>query len=340
MRAVELRSFGGPDGLVATELPDPEPGPGEVRVDLVAAALNRRDWWIRTGGKVQLPVVLGSDGTGRVSAVGSAVEGVEIGDEVVIYPGRGWGDDDEAPGAEFELLGGPRQGTYAERIVVDSDQVRPRPSGWSWAESAALPVAGLTAWRALVRYADAGAGKTILVPGAGGGVATLAIQIGNALGARMLTTTSSPEKLERALALGAAGGADYRDADWPDRLGPVDAVIDSVGGAAWPGALRALRPAGILVCFGDTDGDVGEVEIADLFFRYLRIQGTTLASPRELDALLTHCARASWRPVIDSVFPLAAAAEAHRRLDAPDRFGKIVLAIDDGTLETIDSKVA
>jgi len=112
----------------------------------------------------------------------------------------------------------------------------------------------------------------------------------------------------------------------------VDAVIDSVGGATWPGALRALRPGGILVCFGDTDGDVGEVEIADLFFRYLRIQGTTLASPCELDALLAHCERASWRPVIDSVFPLAEAAEAHRRLDAPDRFGKIVLAIDHARL--------
>jgi zinc-binding alcohol dehydrogenase/oxidoreductase len=264
-----------------------------------------------------------------VSAVGSQVEGVDVGDEVVIYPGRGWGDDDEAPDAGFELLGVPRQGTYAERIVVAADEVRPRPTGWSWAECAALPVAGLTAWRTLVRYANAGAGESILVVGGGGGVATFAIQIGHELGARMVTTTSSSQKLERALALGADGGADYRDADWPSRIGPVDAVVDSVGGSAWPGALKALRAGGILVCFGDTGGEVGEVEIAELFFRFLRIQGTTLGSPRELDALLAHCTRASWRPVIDSVFPLAAAAEAHRRLDAPDRFGKIVLAIDD-----------
>lgn len=300
-----------------------------MRVDLVAAALNRREWWIRRGGKAELPVVLGSDGAGVVSAVGAGVAGVEIGDEVVIYPGRGWGDKDEAPGVEFELLGVPQQGTYAERIVVGADQVRPRPAGWSWAECAALPLAGLTVWRALVRYAAAGSGRSILVPGGGGGVATFAIQIGSALGARMLTTTSTPEKLERALALGAAGGADYGDPEWPARIGPVDAVVDSVGGTAWPGALRALRPGGILVCFGDTGGDVGEVEIAALFFRFLRIQGTTLGSPRELDALLAHCARASWRPAIDSVFPLAAAADAHRRLDAPDRFGKIVLAVDD-----------
>jgi NADPH:quinone reductase-like Zn-dependent oxidoreductase len=257
---------------------------------------------------------------------------VTPGDEVVIYPGIAWGGADDAPGPDFELLGVPTQGTYAERIVVRAEQVRPRPPGWSWLEAAALPVAGLTAWRSLVRYAKAGPGRTILVPGGGGGVGTFVVQIGAELGARMVTTTSSPEKLERLRALGAADGADYRDADWPDRLGPVDAVVDSVGGAAWPGALRALRPAGILVCFGDTEGERGEVEIADLFFRYLTIQGTTLASPRELDALLAHCARPSWRPVVDSVFPLADAAEAHRRLDAPDRFGKIVLAIDESRL--------
>jgi zinc-binding alcohol dehydrogenase/oxidoreductase len=329
LRAVELRSFGPPEGLVVAALPDPEPGPGEVRVDLVAAALNRREWWIRTGGKVELPAVLGSDGAGVVSALGAGVRGADVGDEVVIYPGRGWGQREEAAAGGFELLGVPRQGTYAERVLVDAEQIRPRPPGWSWADSAALPVAGLTAWRSLVRYANAQTGRTILVPGGAGGVATFAIQIGHALGARMVTTTSSSEKLDRLRALGAAAGADYRSSDWPERLGPVDAVIDSVGGAVWPGALRALRPGGVLVCFGDTDGALASIAIADLFFRWLRVQGTTLGSPREFDALLAHCAHASWRPVIDSIFPLADLVEAHRRLDAPDRFGKIVLAIDD-----------
>lgn len=329
MRAVELRSFGGPEGLVVAARPDPEPGPGEVRVDLVAAALNRRDWWIRTGGRVKLPAVLGSDGAGVVSALGADVRGVNAGDEVVIYPGRGWGEREEAAAGGFELLGVPRQGTYAERVVVDAEQIHPRPPGWSWAETAALPVAGLTAWRALVRYANAGPGQAILVPGGGGGAATFAIQIGHALGARMVTTTSSPAKVDRLSALGAASAADYRSAGWPERLGPVDAVIDSVGGAAWPGALRALRPGGVLVCFGDTEGEVGSIRIADLFFRYLRVQGTTVGSPREFDALLAHCAESSWRPAIDSSFPLEDVVEAHRRLDAPDRFGKIVLAIDE-----------
>jgi zinc-binding alcohol dehydrogenase/oxidoreductase len=332
LRAVELRAFGGPEGLVATVLPDPAPGPGEVAVDLVAAALNRRDWWIRRGGGAKLPAVLGSDGAGVVSALGDDVTDLAVGDEVVIYPGIAWGDDDEIPGAEFEILGVPSQGTYAERIVVRAEQLWPRPPGLSWAETAALPVAGLTAWRSLVRYARAAPGKAILVPGGGGGVATFAIQIAASFECRVVTTTSSPEKLDRLRLLGASDGADYGDAEWPDRLGPVDAVIDSVGGAAWSGALRALRSGGILVSFGDTHGELGEVVIADLFFRYLSVQGTTLGSPREFGALLAHCAEAAWRPVIDSVFPLEEASEAHRRLDAPERFGKIVLAIDESRL--------
>lgn len=330
MLAVELRAFDDPTGLVPAELPDPEPGPGEVRVDLVAAALNRRDWWIRRGGKVSLPQVLGSDGAGIVSAVGAGVEGVATGDEVVINPSLDWGEDEEAPGPTFRILGVPDQGTYAERVVVGAHQLRPRPPRLTWAESAALPLAGLTAWRATVTHAQAGPGRTILVPGAGGGVATFVIQIARALGARVLVTTSSEEKLERARALGAEGGALYTDPGWPERIGPVDAVVDSVGAAAWPGALACLKRGGRLVNFADTTGDRGEVDITRLYFEYQRIQGTTMGSPREFDALLAHVAGASWRPVVDSVFPLADAAGAHERLDAPDRFGKVVLAVRPG----------
>ena len=129
MRAVELRRFGDPTGLVLGELADPEPGPGQVCVDLVAASLNRREWWIRRGGQAALPVVLGSDGAGIVSAVGSEVVSVAVGDEVVLYPGSGWGPDEAAPGEEFQILGVPAQGTYAEKIVVAAEHVLPKPEG-------------------------------------------------------------------------------------------------------------------------------------------------------------------------------------------------------------------
>jgi NADPH:quinone reductase-like Zn-dependent oxidoreductase len=327
--AVELRGFGGPEQLVPAEVPDPEPGPGEVRVDLVAAALNRREWWIRRGGTATLPAVLGSDGAGIVSAVGAGVEAPAVGDEVVIDAALDWGGDDEAPGPAFRILGVPDQGTYAERIVVAAHQVRPRPQGYSWLEAAALPLAGLTAWRAAVTHAGAGPGRTILVPGAGGGVATFVVQIAAALGARVLVTTSTEEKLERALSLGAEGGALYTDERWPERVAPVDAVVDSVGAAVWEGSLAALTPGGRLVCFADTVGEEGRVRLDELFRDQLRIQGTTMGSPREFDALLAHAADAPWRPVIDSVYPLRETGAAHDRLDAPDRFGKVVLAIDE-----------
>ena len=332
MLAVELQQFGGPEGLIPVELPDPKPGPGEARVDLVAAALNRRDWWIRRGGNVQLPAVLGSDGAGVVSAVGPDVDGVEVGDEVVINPALDWGDEEEAPGPDFRILGVPEQGTYAERIVVKTVQLERRPRGYTWIEAAALPLGGLTAWRAVVTHGEAWPGRTLLVPGAGGGVATFVVQIAAALGARVLVTSSSAEKLERARGLGADGGVDYHEPDWPEQLEPVDAVVDSVGAAAWPGALRILRPGGRLVTFGDTAGEVAEVELAQIFLSWIRIQGTTMGSPREFDSLIRHVSEARWRPVVDSVFPLREAAAAHERLDAVDRFGKVVLAIDESRL--------
>ena len=329
MLAVELRRFGGPEGLVPAELPDPVPGPGEARVDLVAAAVNHRDRWIRIGGKAPLPAVLGSDGAGVVSAVGPGVEGVAVGDEVVIDPALDWGGEEEAPGTDFRILGVPDQGTYAERIVVGAHQLRPKPSAYSWAEAAALPLAGLTAWRATVTHAEARPGRTILVPGAGGGVATFVVQIAASLGARVLVTTSSEEKLARALALGAEDGVLYTEPDWPERVAPVDAVVDSVGAAVWEGAFRALRQGGLLVNFADTARASAEITLSTLYFNYLRVQGTTMGSPREFDALLAHVAEAPWRPVIDSVSPLREAARAHARLEAPDRFGKVVLAIDE-----------
>lgn len=333
MRAVVLVATGPPrTAFELRELADPRPGPSEVCVDLVAAALNRRDRWQRVG-DITPPSVLGSDGAGIVSAVGTSVEGVAVGDEVVINPSLDWGGAEEASGPGFRILGGHDQGTYAERIVLGAHQVRPKPPEYSWLEAAALPLGGLTAWRAVVTHGEAGAGRSVLVPGAGGGVATFVVQIAAALGARVLVTSSGEEKISRARGLGAAGGADYRVPGWPEQIGPVDVAVDSVGAEAWPGIFACLRPGGRLVSFGRTSGEDGRVDIHRLYFGYWRIQGTTMGSPREFDALLAHAGKASWRPVVDSVFPLAETAAAHERLEAPDRFGKVVLAIDEARAE-------
>jgi zinc-binding alcohol dehydrogenase/oxidoreductase len=326
VRVVHLTAFGGPEVLKPATVPDPEPGPGQVRVDLVRAALNHREVWIREGRPGPLPAILGSDGAGIVSTVGPGVDGVAAGDEVVINPALDWGEHEDEPGPAFRILGVPDQGTYAERIVMAAHQVRPRPAGWSWDECAALPLAGLTAWRAL-RLAGAGPGRRILVTGAGGGVATFLVQIGAALGATIRATTGSDPKVARALELGAETAVDYHDPDWPEQIGEVDAAIDSTGGSGLDAVIGTLVRGGVLVSFGDTSREPAAVDLAEVFLEWRRIQGTTMGSPREFDALLAHVATANWRPVIDSTFPLEDAAEAHRRLVNPARTGKVVLAI-------------
>jgi len=324
MRAIILHTHGGPEQLVPAEIPDPTPLPDEVVVDLTAAALNRRDVWQR-GATGNDGAVLGSDGAGRVSALGSDVTGIAVGDEVVINPSVGWGDAEDAPAEGWAILGIPRQGTYAERIAIPAADVRPRPQELTWHESAALPLAGLTAWRALVTRGRVQPGMRVLVTGAGGGAATFLVQIARAHGAEVTVTSSSDHKIARAIELGAAHGVRYTDPGWPAQVGEVDLVVDSAGAPAWPGALDCLRRGGTLVSFGRTGGVSTELEIPRLFYGQWNLLGTTMGSPREFDQLLAHVRQARWRPVVDSVYPLDDAAAAHARLEQPDRFGKVVL---------------
>jgi zinc-binding alcohol dehydrogenase/oxidoreductase len=335
MRAARLTAFGDPPEFELVAIADPVPGEGEVVVDVVAAALNRRDPWIwLTSGYCPLPVTLGSDGAGVVSTVGPGVEGIAPGDEVSIDPTLSWGDDETHPTDAFDILGAPTEGTFAERVVVPAANVAPRPSRLSWEECAALNLSGLTAWRAGVTCAQAGRGRDILVTGAAGGVASLAVQIAAALGSHVWVTSSSDEKLERARALGAVDGYRYDDLEWPDRARAatggkgLDAVIDSYGAAgSWEQCLRALRRGGTLVSYGDTGGAETTVTVAEVYWEWRRVVGTSMGSPREFRAMLDHVRTAVWRPVVDRVYPLAEIDRAARRLGEPDRFGKVVLRI-------------
>jgi NADPH:quinone reductase-like Zn-dependent oxidoreductase len=334
VRAARLAAFGDPPRFELQDIPDPVPGPDEVVIDLKAAALNRRDWWIWIADDYcPLPITLGSDGAGIVGAIGSEVTGINVGDEVVFDPTLGWGESEEHPTPAFDILGAPTEGTFAERVVVPAANVVAKPSRLSWEEAAAVNLGGLTAWRAAVTCAGAGPARTLLVTGAGSGVATFAIQIGAALGARVFVTSSSEEKIAKARELGAEDGVSYLDPDWPDQLrelagGGLDAAIDSFGGPAWEGALRAMRTGGTLVSFGDTGGEQTTVTTAEVYWQWRRVLGTSMGSPREYRAMIDHVEQATWRPVIDSVFPLERLEDAARRLTERDRFGKIVLSMD------------
>lgn len=333
MKAAILRAHGEADQIQYGDWPDPEPGPNDVVLDVRAASLNRRDWWImRNPARAAAPGILGSDAAGVVRAVGSDVTRWKPGDEVLIYAALRWGDREDAPRDDFEIFGIPAQGVFAEQAIAPQECIFPKPPHLSFAEAACLGIAGLTTWRALVTRGGVTAGSKVLVSGAAAGTGTFAIQIAAALGATVYVTTSGEDKLARCIALGAVAGEDWRDPTWPDRLrettgGGVDVAIDSAGGDAIEQLLRALRPGGTLVNFGDTAGDFSTIPVALVYFGQLNIHGTTMGSPREFDDLLAHVALDRWRPVIDSTFPLERTDDAFRRLDDPARFGKIVLAV-------------
>lgn len=310
--------------LVLESVPDPVPAPGEVLVELRSAALNRRDLLVRRGVyPFPLPLVPGSDGAGLRR---------DTGEEVVVFPSLSWGAAEDAPGPDFQILGGPRDGTYAELIALPEENVLPKPPGLTWEEAAAFPLAGLTAWRALFSRGSLRQGETLLVLGAGSGVSTIAVQLAVHAGARVLVTSSSQAKLDRALELGAAGGVLYTEGDWAAAAKElaggrgVDLVLDSVG-SSWADSLRTLRPGGRAVVFGGTGGTEVELQVRPVYLQQLSLLGTTMGSPRDFAALLRVLDGAPWRPVVDTVFPLAEAAAAHERMDAGAHFGKLVLSV-------------
>jgi zinc-binding alcohol dehydrogenase/oxidoreductase len=335
MKAIVLRELGEPEVLRIEEVPDPLPGPGEVVVQLHAAALNRRDVWIRRGkyAGIKLPIILGSDGSGVVSAVGAGVDEAMLGRPVVVDPSLEWGDDPRAQGARYRILGLPDDGTYAEMVKVPAANVRPKPPGLSFVEAAAVPLASLTAYRALVTRAAVAAGERVLVTGIGGGVSTFALLIARHLGATVFVTSGSQAKLDRARALGAAGGVLYTSNNWTKELvrlmdgrGP-DLVVDSAGGEAFEKAIEIAAPGGRIVTYGATTGSAREVEIRRIFWKQLTILGTTMGTAVEFEQML-RLYENGMRPVVDREFALEDAAAAHRRMEQAEQFGKIVLRIE------------
>jgi zinc-binding alcohol dehydrogenase/oxidoreductase len=316
MKAVLVGEGG---ALSYEDFDDPVAGPGEVVVELKASAVNRRDLLIRNppgpAYEFPLPLIPGSDGAGIRR---------DTGEEVVIYPGLYWGTREDAAGPDWQILGGPSNGTYAELVKVPEENVFGKPDRFSWEEAAAFPLAALTAYRALFAVGRLQYDETVLVLGAGSGVSTFAVQLAAQEGARVLVTSSSEEKIERAKELGASDGVLYTDDGWPEAVGPVDLVLDSVG-TTWSNSLRALRKGGRLVAFGGTGGGEVTLDIRALYLNWKSVLGTTMGSGRDFFSLMRMANDGDWCPVIDSVRPLAEADAAHDRMKAGEHFGKLVL---------------
>lgn len=332
MKAVVIAKGGPPEALEVREQPDPEPAPGWARVRLRAAGLNHRDCWQRRAYAGTEPMILGSDGAGVVEAVGAEADAHWVGREVVINPSLHWGDREEAPGPGYQILGNPTPGTYAEAVAVPAQNLTPKPAHLDFVQAAALPLAGLTAWRALFTQGRLRPGQTLLLPGIGSGVAGLALLFAKRAGARVLVTSSSDEKLAKARAQGADGAVNYAREGWEDAVRDlagtdgIDLVLDHSGEQTLPAAVRLVRSGGRVVFLGVTTGTELRLNIRELFFHQVHLIGTTMGSPREFTALFRFIQHSGLTPEVNHTFPLAEAAQAHALMEAGGQFGKIVLA--------------
>lgn len=332
MKAVVLTEANGPDSLQIQEVETPLPQSGEVRIKLKTSALNRRDYWITLGQYpgMQLPCIAGSDGAGVIDEVGDGVDSALIGNEVVLYPARAWGENQASYGPDFRVLGMPDQGTFAEYICTPATDVHTKPRHLSWEQAAAIPLAGLTSWRAVVTQAEVSPGDKVLITGAGSGVSTFAILWCLNLGAEVYVTSGNEGKIATAKSLGAKAGESYKDPDCYKKLkqlsGGFNVVIDSAGGDALNSILGTLLPAGRYVFFGATLGNSSKgLPMGKLFFNHTRIQGTTMGSNAEFKAMLDFLTEKEIVPVVDSVLPMSEAVKAHTLMETFSHTGKIVL---------------
>jgi NADPH:quinone reductase-like Zn-dependent oxidoreductase len=329
MRAIRIEEIG-KVGLAT--VPDPAPRAGEAVVDLHAAALNHRDLWIKLGkyAGLRYPCVPGSDGAGIVSRVGHGVDASWVGREVVINPGSDWGPLAAAQGPDFKILGLPHDGTFADQVAVPAARLAPKPSHLTWEEAAALPLAGLTGWRALMTKAALAKGDRVLITGAGGGVALAALKFAVALGNEVWVTSSSDKKIYSAVALGAKSGFRYDLDGWVEAAtkmpGPFQVIIDSAGGPGFAGLVDLAAPGGRIVLFGATRGNAPEIVLRKVFWKQLSILGSTMGNDSDWAAMMAFVGVHGIRPTVSEVFAFERGAEAFDLMERGGQFGKIVIS--------------
>lgn len=342
MTAAVLREHGERDQIRLEQIAAPEPGAGQVRLRVRACALNWLDVGVRRGpkfGAIPLPLIGGGDIAGVVEALGPATSGWRQGDEVVVYPLITCGvcefcrRGEPTTCPQHQIIGEHVDGGLAEYVIVPAANLLPKPASLSFVEAAALPVVGMTAYHMLVHTAQLYVGETVLVMGAGGGVASVGIQLARHAGAHVLATTSTADKAEKARSLGAEDVFIYREPDWVARVREatggrgVDVVQDNVGAATWPAALQLLARNGRMVVCGSHSGAEVQLEIGQIYHRQLRILGSNGGTRQGLATVLRLADEGHVRPVVDTVLPLSQIHEAHRLMEEHDHFGKVVIEL-------------
>lgn len=331
MKAIILEELNQP--LSIREAIMPELAPHEALIKVHAAAFNHRDLWIQKGqyAGIRFPIILGADGSGVVEKVGSAVGQNWVGKEVIINPSMNWGNDPRVQAKDYVILGTPHNGTFAEYVKTDARLLFEKPSHLSFEQAAALPLAGLTGFRALMKRAAAKAGETVLITGIGGGVAMQCVQFAIAAGCQTYVTSGDDAKLELAKQMGAIGGVNYKTPDWDKELkkqsGGFDAIVDSSGGDTFAKLVDLAKPAGRIAMYGATLGPFNSGVPAKIFWKQLDILGSTMGNDEEFAEMVSFVNHHQIIPVVDSVFPMEQAQAAVEKMAKGQQLGKIVLKI-------------
>ena len=330
MKALILSS---PGVIELKEIPKPTPGKGQALIRMKAGALNRRDEWIR-GEKypnIRYGIIMGSDGSGIVESVGDEANQPWVGQEVVINPNNDWGPDPEVQAGKYTILGMPINGTFSEYAVISIDRLQHKPFHLDFLQTAAMPMGGLTAFRALFRKGELKSGQNVLISGFGGGVAQFAFLFAQAIGANVYVTSGSSEKIEKALKLGAKGAYNYKkDSTYPDlwkTKGGFDLVIDSAGGNQLNNFIKILKPKGKIVIYGATNGLPANLDLYRMFWNQLSLLGTTMGNDNEFSEMLSFVSKHQIRPLIDSIRPFDKIVESFQDITRPNKAGKIVFQI-------------
>lgn len=323
----------GPGQIELKEVPKPTLTAGKALVKIKATALNRRDDWIREGKypNIKFGVTMGSDGAGVVEEVFDEVNQPWVGQEVVINPNIDWGSDLEVQSSRYTILGMPIDGTFAEYVAVPVDRLHHKPFHLDFLQAAALPLGGLTAFRALFRKGGLRAGQNVLISGFGGGVAQFAFLFAKAIGANVYVTSGSDEKLEKALKLGAKGAYNYKkETNYTDlwkTKGGFDLVIDSAGGDQLNSFIKVLRPNGKIVFYGATNGLPAKIDLYRMFWNQLSLLGATMGNDHEFNEMLAFVSKYQIRPMVDSIRPFYKIAESFGDITKPNKVGKIVFQV-------------
>lgn len=338
MKAAIFHEYGSPDVVRIEDVAMPEPGDGEVRLQVAAAALNHLDLWVRRGLPIDttMPHIGGSDIAGVVDSLGAGVTGVKLEDRVVVNPSLWCGECEWCRRGEhplcvsYRIIGEHTQGGFAEFVTVPARNLFPVPPGYPMETAAAAPLTFLTAWRALTTRARLQAGESVLITGASGGAATAGIRIAKHLGATVYAVTSAAH-VDRVRALGADVVYDRESVDYAKQLWKdtdkrgVDVILDSVGEATWPQNVRAVVRGGRIVVYGATTGPRLETDGRVLFWKQADILGSTMSTHAEFEEVMRLVFSGAMEPAIDTIMPLTDARAAHERLEAGAQFGKIVL---------------